>query len=535
MRSRKVRYALIGLISIVIIGFGLPKLIGLLVQGREPPQGETDIRFQAIQLEFEHRTDLDNALPFLGSAAIDIDGDGIDEVFLGGGTEQQDKFFRFQKDRFVPITADTGISKRSGDPTYGAASIDATGDGRADLFVARESGLYLYTNRDGTFSEQRLDIPLEEHSVTLSIALGDINKDGAVDLYLSNYLLSRYVEGETIFNRPYGAYSNLLINRGDNSFTDVTREAGLHHQHNAFVSVFVDLDNDRWSDLVIAHDTGTVGTWRNNGDLTFTEMPNPTVFSYPMGIAVTDIDHDGLMDIYFSNVGPTLPEFMVRGDLRDDQPLNRDYILLHNEGGFQFTDVARARNAANYGFGWGVVSYDFNNDTLADFLVAQNYVRFPGVSLLELYPGNLLQQYPGGSFKPVEKRAGLLNPNFGISPIVSDFNDDGWPDVVWANVQGPATAYLNVPADRHWLKVRLADTPASINAVVRVNVADGATYTGQYVPSQGLCSDQTHELFFGLGHIEEVTSVSVVYLDGTEDTMAGPEVDTSVTFAQRNR
>jgi hypothetical protein len=94
--------------------------------------------------------------------------------------------------------------------------------------------------------------------------------------------------------------------------------------------------------------------------------------------------------LYFSNVGTTLPDFLVRGDLREDQTLNKDYILLENQGDYTFKDAALERNAAKYGFGWGLVSYDFNNDTLADYLITQNYIRFPGVEYLTLYPGNMV-------------------------------------------------------------------------------------------------------------------------------------------------
>jgi enediyne biosynthesis protein E4 len=524
-------------IGILLVGIALalciPAIIGYIVQGPGQPQGETDLRFAGMETDFVHETDLDKALPFMGIAAMDTDGDGVDEVFVGGGTSQEDVFLKFTEGALKSIPGSLGITKKSGDATFGAASIDATGDGLPDLFVARQSGLYFYKNVDGQFAGTVVDFPLDEKSVPLSIALGDINKDGAVDLYVSNYIRTEFVEGETIFNKPYGAYSNLLLNNGDNTFTDITKEAGLYHQHNTFVSVFVDLNNDSESDLVIAHDTGTVSIYRNNGDLTFTEMPNPTVYSYPMGIAVGDINGDGLPDLYFSNVGNTLPEMMLRGDLRDDQPLHTDYILLENQGDFVFTDTASSHNAATYGFGWGVVSFDFNNDTLNDYLFAQNYARFPGVNLLELYPGRLLQQYPDGQFKPVEGSAGMANENFGISPLVSDFNQDGWPDVVWANLNGPLKAFMNQGGERNWLKVRLPNAPSSIGAIVSVNLSDGTVLTDQFITSEGLCSDQTHELLFGLGEYDAVKVVAVRYQDGHEVTLDHPAINSTLSFEDR--
>lgn len=518
---------IIPVVVILAVVFLAPKVIGYIVQGPEQDQGQTNLTFAEITVNFKHKIDLDKSLPFMGASAIDIDGDGVDEIFVGGGNDQQDAFFKYSGSSLDKIPTNLGLNKAQGIATFGAASIDATNDGRADLFVAREDGVYFYTNVGGKFSGKKVNFPLEKTSMPLSIALGDVNKDGAVDLYVSNYIRNEYVEGETIFNKSYGAYSNMLLNNGDNTFKDITKSSGLYQQHNTFLSVFVDLNNDGHSDLVIAHDTGRVHIYKNNGDTTFTEKENPTVFSYPMGIAVSDVNNDGLMDLYFSNVGNTLPEKLVRGDIRDNQEFNTDYILLENKGNFVFEDTAQKRNAGTYGFGWGVVSYDFNNDTLSDYLISQNYARFPGIQLLDLYPGNLLQQYDDGTFKPVEKVANIENKNFGLTPVVTDFNKDGKPDVVLANINGPLRAFINQDTDNnHWLKVRLEDNPSSIGALVTLTTASGKTYINQFYTSEGLCSDQTHEIFFGLGDEKKLSNISVKYQDGRIVTMDDLTVDT---------
>lgn len=522
------KYIIIAAIVLLIACAG--SIIGYFVQGPEQKQGETNLKFTEIPTGFTHAMDLDKSLPFTGAAAIDIDGDGIDEVFAGGGNDQADGFFKYNGKALVDI-GNLGVNKGEGVATFGAASIDATKDGRADLFVAREDGVFFYANTGKGFTGRKVDFPLEKTSMPLSIALADINKDGAVDLYISNYIRNEYVEGETIFNKPYGAFSNMLLNNGDNTFTDITKTSGLFQQHNTFLSVFVDLDNDSHSDLVIAHDTGRVHIYKNNGNNTFTEKDNPTVLGYPMGIAVSDINNDGLMDLYFSNIGITLPKALVKGDITADQDFNLDYILLENKGDFVFEDVAQERNAAKYGFGWGVVSYDFNNDTLQDYLVAQNYARFPGVKYLKLHSGNLLQQYADGSFEPVEKVAGIANQHFGIAPIVTDFNQDGKPDVVLANINGPLRAFINEDQDdNHWFKVRLTDNPTSIGALVKLTTASGKIYTNQFYTSEGLCSDQTHEIFFGLGKEDALSSVTVTYQDGRKETRSDVKVDSVVTF-----
>jgi hypothetical protein len=515
---------------IVIISIA-PTIIRYAVQGGQQAQGETDLRFSEIPTDFTHSSDFIAALPFMALSTIDVNNDGIDEVFVGGGIGQQDGLQQYINNTLVTIPSAGWFTKEANDPTYGASSIDANNDGKVDLFVVRSSGLYLYENNGQGFTGQKIDFPLDKKSMPLSVSFGDINKDGAVDLYVSNYIRPEYVEGETIFNKEYGGISNLLLNNGDNTFTDITQSSGIYEQHNTFTAVFVDLNNNGHSDLVVAQDTGVVRVFKNNGDLTFDKIDLPVTYSYPMGIAVSNYNNDGYMDLYFSNVGTTLPDFLVRGDLTKEQTLNKDYILLENQGDFSFIDTAATNNAAKYGFGWGLVSYDFNNDTLADYLITQNYIRFPAVEHLDLYPGNLLQQYSDRSFQPVEEVSGIANKHFGVTTVVSDFNNDGWPDAVIANLNGPLRAFINQGGHHHWLKVAFKDEPASIGALVTLTLSDGTQYKNQFYTSEGLGSDQTTHVFFGLGDQTAIRSVTVKYQNGKTITIESPDVNSVINMS----
>ena len=190
----------------------------------------------------------------------------------------------------------------------------------------------------------------------MSIAIADINRDGHFDMYVSGYIRLDLVEGQNIFNKEgYGGTSAMLLNNGDNSFSDITESSGLYYKHNTFLGVFVDFDGDGLEDLVVAHDTGQVRTWKNMGDNRFKNMPNPNSGqnSYPMGIAVSDYNNDGRVDLFFSNVGSTAPDMLVKGDLRDDQILNKKWIMFENKGDFNFADVGQQRKVADYEFSWG--------------------------------------------------------------------------------------------------------------------------------------------------------------------------------------
>ena len=511
-------------------------LVRFTLDARDPyPEVDVDPAdvptFREIPFPFVHEHDSAESLPFTGSAVIDADGDGTEEVFIGGGYHQQDGLFAFRGDRFEDISEGSGLTKSDGATTFGAAVIDATGDGRSDLLVARDDGITLYSNEGGgRFSGRRLDIAMNEKTTPLSLGLIDLEADGDVDFYISGYVKWHQVEGQNIFNRPeYGGTSVMARNEGGNRFSDVTRQTGLEYLHNTFQGVFVDADEDGDPDLVVAHDTGQVRTWRNRGDGRFDNAPNPNSqqYSYPMGIAVGDYDNDGRVDFFFSNVGTTTPNFIVKGDLRDDQDFNPRWMLFQNQGDFGFQDTAEATSLADFEFSWGAVFEDFNLDGLQDLVVAENYIGFPPHRLVRL-PGRLLIQRPDHRFAAAEDVAGIVNEHYAIAPLVADFNDDGYPDLVWVNLDGPVRAFLNEGGDAHYLKVELPDSPESLGAIVRVTTGDGKTFTRHLVSNEGLLSEQSHVLLFGLGQATSVARVEVTLLSGRKRIIDAPAIDSTL-------
>ncbi len=489
--------------------------------------------FTEVSFPFSHEFNGDKSLPFTGSAIIDVDGDGTPEVFVGGGYDQQDAIMQFDGKGFVDATVKLGrgLRKVSGDTTFGTAVIDADADGRIDLFVARDSGITLYLNKANGFEPRKLDIAFNEKSVPLSIALSDLNHDGYVDMFVSTYIKLDLVEGQNIFNKEgYGSTSLLLLNNGDNTFADITKQAGMEYVHNTFVAVFSDVDRDGDQDIVVAHDTGQVLTWRNNGDLTFTAAQNPSTnaFAYPMGIAVGDYNNDARVDFFFSNVSTTPPRFLAKGDLRDDQVFHTPLMLFENLGGFEFKDAAVETKTANYEFSWGAVFDDLNNDGREDLLIAQNYVALPLQKLFRL-PGRVLLQRSDGTFAKAEDKLGLTNRNYEITPLVADFDNDGYRDVVRINLAGPSRAFMNGGGNSKFLKVRLPELARSLGALVEVELGSGQKLTQQFTSGEGLASDQSHELIFGLGSETTVRSLKVHYANGTTSTVEVPAVNSTIS------
>lgn len=142
----------------------------------------------------------------------------------------------------------------------------------------------------------------------------------------------------------------MLLNNGDLTFTDITDSSGTASKQNTFLSVFVDLDSDGWQDLVVSQNTGAVEIFRNMKDRTFRPVPTTSDFGFWMGLAVGDVDKDGDQDLFFTNVGTSIPLFLTSGDLRKDQHHTHDWMPLRNDGNFRLTDVTDTYGLTGEGF-----------------------------------------------------------------------------------------------------------------------------------------------------------------------------------------
>ena len=250
------------------------------------PEGEIP-KFKDAAFDFVNRFDPERSLPIMASAMIDINGNGVDEVFIAGGVTQDDVLYEYRKGHFYDITAESGLPKKPAETsTFGAVSFDLDNDGKTDLLVNGDYGLLWYKNTGSGFEVSKIEVPLNDKSVAASITIGDVNRDGAADIFVSAYIKLDKMEGQTIFKDfNYGSSSLLMMNNGDNTFKDATEEYGLTYVHNTFMGVFVDVDNDAYLDLVVAHDTGEVRTYKNNEGKGFTKKSNPTTgkYAYPNG------------------------------------------------------------------------------------------------------------------------------------------------------------------------------------------------------------------------------------------------------------
>ncbi len=486
--------------------------------------------FEEVALDFKHQYNGEKSLPIAPSALIDINNDNIDEVFFGGGMHQEDAIFAYRGNKFVDISSEVNLPKKGNTvTTVGVVSADFDNNGFTDIILGREDGLTIYYNTDGKFTAKKIDTPINEKSTPAGITVGDIDKDGDLDIFLATYLKKELMEGQTIFeDYNYGSTSELLLNTGNENYVSITKQAGLDYVHNTFQGVFVDIDNDSWLDLVVVHDTGEARTYKNNGDLTYTMRPNPLTkkFAYPMGLAVGDYNNDGLVDFMFSNTGSTLPRALAKGDIKDASLFNEKWILFRNDGNFKFTDTAAEVKIADYEFSWGCTFADMNNDGLQDLMVAENYVDLAPNKLFRL-KSRFLVQKEDGTFAPTEEKSGVVNKYFAITSLVSDFNKDGYLDMIWVNINTPSLAYINKGGTNNYLQVDLGESVNVQGAKVAVTTPT-KTLTEWLVTGEGLASDQTALLQFGLGEESKVSNIKIWLANDKEINIDNPKINTII-------
>ena len=206
--------------------------------------------------------------------------------------------------------------------------------------------------------------------------------------------------------------------------------------------------------------------------------------------------------------------------------------MFENQGDFKFVDSADERQLAEYEFSWGAVFEDFNLDGRDDLVVSENYSGWPLHQLpLWRLNGRFLLQTEAGVFSEAGEEAGVRNREFGIAPLTADFNQDGYPDLVHINILGPQNAFLSEGGEQGYVKVRLPNTIESVGTVVTVTLEDGASIVQTFVVGEGLLSDQSHVLIFGLGD-QQAISIAATSLDGTVSIEEGSYRNETVQLLQ---
>jgi len=301
----------------------------------------------------------------------------------------------------------------------GAAAHDT---GLHFLDVTRQAGIdFVHSIGDDTLSN------LVESSGG-GVAFLDFDQDGYLDLYVTN---GAFVEGFSSGPRPRNSIENRLYrNRGDGTFEDVTRRAGVGDPGYGMGVVVADYDNDGYPDLHVSN-YGPNVLYHNNGDGTFSDVTDRAGVGgeeVSVGAVWLDYDNDGLLDLYVGNYIEFDPEYSYYyapdgfpGPLAYEGQAD---LLYRNRGGGRFEDVTeRVGVYRPDGRAMGVSAADYDNDGYVDIYVANDAM-----------PNYLYHNEGGRRFQDVALQAGVAYNHRGdaTSTMAVDFADydgDGWLDM----------------------------------------------------------------------------------------------------------
>jgi enediyne biosynthesis protein E4 len=503
-------------------------------------------------------------------------------------------------DRYLPETMGPGM-----------AFLDYDNDGWMDLFMVNSGPCDFYTpptplsnalyknNRDGTFTDVAKAAGVTGVSFGMGAAVGDYDNDGYPDILVTNY-----------------GPPTLYHNNGNGTFTDVTAKSGLlGGPHWTTSAVWFDYDNDGKLDLFLCSfvefslknnvfcGDNTLGRrfyciprvfrptssalYRNNGDGTFSLTSGGTdierALGKSLGVVATDINGDGLMDLFVAN--DTVQNFLFAnrgkgkweeiglaaevaysangtprsgmgvdstdfdGDGKQDLFVaNVDqemFSLYRNDGNEFFSDVAAANNVAQSTrllSGWGLKFFDYDNDGFVDLFLANGHPddMIGQYSQMVKYKEPLLVFHNNGT--KLDNVSDTAGPVFGKSfpargLAIGDYDNDGHIDVlIGNNGEAPVLLKNNSGDGNHWVGLRLQGTACNRDAIgAHITWSVGGKVRSRLKVGGGsYLSSHDPRVVLGLGAVATVDFVEITWPQpsGRKERFTDVPVDRYVTIVE---
>lgn len=339
----------------------------------------------------------------------------------------------------------------------GLAIGDINNDGLPDVFfTGNDVPNRLYINKGNLqFEDVSIKAGIQSNRWATGVTMVDINQDGLLDIYICNS--GPYIDANSTSNELY-------INRGNSIFTEEAVKYGIADGSRSTQATFFDMDKDGDLDLwVMNHGLRNRGggsnewfskaaaldpteynrecstLYRNEGDGHFTDISEASgiqKIGFGLGMAIRDFDEDGFLDVYIAN-DFFIPDFFFK-----------------NNGNGTFTDVAHEKLAHSPYYAMGCDAADVNNDGLTDLMIVdmtpadhvRNKVLMSSMDVVGFeylteskkykpqYMYNSLYINTGlGVMSDIALFAGVSQTDWSWAPLLADFDNDGWKDLMVTN------------------------------------------------------------------------------------------------------
>jgi len=504
-----------------------------------------------------------------GAAFYDYDQDGWLDIFLVNGSRFEptwtpanapvSRLYKNNRDgTFTDVTVQAGVARTGWG--CGCCVGDFDNDGWDDLFVTYWGDCSLWKNLgNGKFTDvaakagvtTRTKSGLKRHNT--GCAFVDYDKDGHLDLFVSNYIdfdpktaplpesgPCKY-KGLLVACGPPGLKGgkNILFhNRGDGTFEDVSATSGIVNTAGTFglgVAVF-DYDNDGWPDIYVANDSTSSSLYHNQHNGTFKEVAIESGVAYSadgkpqagMGVSAADYDCDGHFDLVKSNfAGDTTSRY-------------------RNQGGGFFEDQTFQAGLGRITrfLGWGISFADVDNNGWPDIILCNGHV-YPEVGETATESGYrqrkvVYQNLGNGKFREIsdELGPGIAEKVSGRGMAIGDFDNDGDLDLLVNCINDvPQLLRCDSKLSNHWIKIKAVGTKSNRTGIgARIyctTMIDGKPHRQMDEVRSGssYISQSDLRVHFGLG-TATTAELEIHWPSGVVDKMTQVAADRIVTLVE---
>ncbi|MCJ8164044.1 VCBS repeat-containing protein [Pontibacter sp. E15-1] len=523
-----------------------------------------------------------------GVAIGDVNNDGLQDIFFGGNMVSSRLYLNKGNMKFEDITEKAGVSTDRW--VTGVAMADVNSDGYTDIYVcvagpnksADKPNMLFVNNGDGSFTESASAYGVADVGYSTQAAFLDYDRDGDLDMYLLTNALENFPRNNSRMKKVNGqslSTDRLYRNNGDNTFTNVSKEAGILIEGYGLGVGIADINNDGWPDIYAANDFITNDIlYISNGDGTFTDRSRQYLKHQSwnaMGTDIADFNNDGLVDIVTVDMMPPdnqREKTMIAAGNYDRfrhnltlgyQPQYIRNTLQLNNGNGTFSEVGQLAGIHRTDWSWAPLFADFDNDGNRDLLITNGYrkdvtnldfiiykrqeAQFGDkahqsktmASLIKDLAGvkvhNYIYQNTGNlSFTDKSVEWGLDAPSYTNGTAFADLDNDGDLDLVMNNIDEAAFIYRNTASalpDRHYLRVKLegeAKNKAGLGTKLTLTSGGRQLYHDHSV-YRGYKSTVENVVHFGLGKSTQADALEIVWPDGRRQTIRNIKADQVLT------